>query len=134
MAIDHLCPRDDEYLSPAEIVDRLKREFRFVTVDKERGYQGVVDLIAWLEELKIRGKTAGPVPIDEQIALYEAMKDEVLDVIITDDEHPGDAVLSTSLQPSQRISFGYYSANNQEASRPLLERCATALNYELCEE
>jgi len=134
MAIDHLCPQDDEFLSPTEIVDRFKREFRFVKVDRERGRQGIVELIARLRKLKLQGKSAGPVPIDEQIAWYEAIKDEVLDVVITDDEHPGDAVLSTSLQPSERVSFGYYSANNQEASRLLLQRCAKALGYAICDE
>ena len=109
------------YLEPDEIVERLREEFAYCEADREQGMDDVGDIIAKLIDLRAPQEI-----IDEQIAGRERS----YRVTIADDSASDDD-LSFIAQPGVGPLIGYYSAQHEQAMRPLLERRAAALNYRI---
>jgi len=115
-------PLDDtSYLTPDEIVTRLKDEFGHCTADRDEGDNVVGDTIAKLIELNAPQEI-----IDQQIAAQSGS----IAVVIADDTSSDD-YLQFTVKPNEGILIGYFSGQHEDATRPLLERCATVLNYRI---
>ena len=112
-------PHDDtSYLSPDDIVARLRDEFAHVDADRDEGDNIVGDTIAKLIELNAPQEI-----IDQQIAAQSRS----IAVVIADNTTTDD-YLQFTVKPSEGILIGYFSAQHETATRPLLDRCAQALN------
>ena len=131
MADDILLPEDEEtYLEPAEVIERLRREFSYVNVDKEKGRECVLEGISRLEDLTSEGE--GPAGIDLQLEYLREGVDDSYYVRVADDPTSKYAFLATSLVPNQPLVFGYgveHWRERQDASRGLLEKMAEVLGY-----
>lgn len=112
-------PDGQPHLSPAEIARRLDEEFFFCDVDREQGQDDVGDMLAKLIQLN-----APPSLIDE---IASGRKDS-LRITISDEEWSDDG-LSFFVRPGDGFLIGYHSAHHEEATNPLLLRCAQALGY-----
>jgi hypothetical protein len=109
------------YLEPKELARRLRDEFAFCAVDAEQGRDDVGDMLAKLIELK------APQAMIEEVT---AGREQSLRVTVADDM-ASDKYLSFIVRPNDGLLIGYYSAQHEAASKPLLERCAQALSYEI---
>ena len=115
-------PIDDQsYLAPSDVVERLREEFGFVEADQDEGDNIVGDTIAKLIELNAPQEI-----IDQQ----RAAQSRSISVVITD-ELTADDFLRFTVKPDEGILIGYSSGQHEAAVRPLVERCATALNYRI---
>lgn len=115
-------PQDGRpYLEPETIVRRLREEFVYCDADAEQGSDSVGDMIAKLLELR------APQEIIDQAM---AGRDRSVNVIIADDMASED-YLNFTVQPNVGPFIGYYSAQHEAATRPLLERCAEVLGYKI---
>jgi hypothetical protein len=109
------------YLDPEEVVRRLRDEFVHCEADADAGADITGDMIAKLIELKAPQEI-----IDAAVAGRErALRITVADDAATDD------YLSFVVQPDEGPFIGYYSAQHEAATRPLLERCARTLGYKI---
>jgi hypothetical protein len=133
MAHNKLSPDDDEFLTPMEVIRRLKNEFRFVQADKDKGKADLQERIWYLQELKSEGKNPFGMSIDKQIALHEERLDSAVNITFSDDAQFEKGVLNTTLVPDEPIFFGYTSRSHEEACWPLVQRCAKVLGYEIVE-
>lgn len=115
-------PRDGQpYLDPEQVARRLQEEFSCCEVDADQGQDDVGDMLAKLIELK-----APQSIIDEVVA----GRDRALRVTISDDTS-SESYLSFIVRPDDGPLIGYHSAQHEEASRSLVERCAVVLGYEI---
>ncbi|HUE71364.1 MAG TPA: hypothetical protein VMP01_10810 [Pirellulaceae bacterium] len=103
------------------MVHRLREEFAFCDADAEQGADDVGDMIAKLIELK-----APQAIIDAAVAGRERS----YSVTVADDMASED-FLSFIVRPGEGPLIGYQSRQHEAAVRPLLDRCARALNYEI---
>jgi hypothetical protein len=128
MAADWLvCPDEDIPLKPKEVIRRLRKEFRYVKTSKKKGLeeiQGQIDFLARFKGKRARDKKNR---IDE----LESYKTEAYWVVFGDDPESKQSYLCTVVTPEDRLFFGYSSASHERAAKPLLERCAKALSYEI---
>ncbi len=108
------------YLDPEEVVRRLQGEFDYVSVDREEGSEVVSGIIAKLVELNAPQEI-----IDTQLA----GQSQALQIVIADDP-TSDVHLKFTVKPNDGIFIGYFSWDHEQATRPLLERCARVLNYQ----
>lgn len=109
------------YLTTEEIVIRLKEEFAYCTADRDEGDNIVGDTIAKLIELDAPQEI-----IDQQIAAQSG----AIEVVVADDMSSDD-YLQFIVKPNDGILIGYFSGQHQDATQPLLDRCARALNYRI---
>ena len=112
---------DADFLAPEEVATRLQEEFAYVDVDREQGKDIVGDTIAKLIELRAPQEI-----IDEQ----RAAQAEAIWMVVADDSTSDDD-LQFTVKPNEGILIGYSSAQHEEATRTLLDRCAAALNYQI---
>jgi hypothetical protein len=117
-----LAPRPGRpYLSPREIVRRLREEFAYVEPDREAGADHLGDMI-------VRFLHAGaPLEIVEK---HRRAQEQAVRIVIAD-EPTGDAYLDFVAMPDEGLFIGYESAEHEESARALLRRCAGALGYEI---
>lgn len=117
-----LKPHDNEaYLMPDEIVARLKGEFTHCTASRDEGDDIVGDTIAKLIELKAPQEI-----IDQQIAAQAYS----IAVVVAVDASSDDS-LQFTVKPNEGILIGYFSGQHEDATRTLLDRCASVLNYRI---
>lgn len=109
------------YLDPEEVARRLTEEFADCDVDAGQGADDVGDMLAKLIELK-----APQAVIDE----VTTGRERALRITIADDR-AADNRLSFIVRPNDGLLIGYHSAQHEAATRPLLDRCAAALGYEI---
>jgi hypothetical protein len=109
------------YLDPEEIARRLREEFASCEVDAEQGQEDVREMLAKLREMR------APKAVIDQVA---AGRDRSLRITVADESGSDDS-LSFMVRPDDAILIGYFSAEHQTATRPLVERCALALGYEV---
>ncbi len=109
------------HLEPKEIARRLRDEFASCEVDAEQGVDDVGDMLAKLIELK------APQAIIDEVA---AGRERSLRITIADDM-ASDNYLSFIVRPNDGLLIGYYSAQHELATRPLVERCAKVLGYKI---
>ena len=109
------------YLDPREVATRLQEEFSCCDIDAEQGMDDAGDMLAKLIELK------APQAIIDEVS---AGREHSLRVTVADD-NASDNYLSFLVRPNNGLLIGYYSATHERTCRPMLERCATALNYQI---
>jgi hypothetical protein len=129
MAFNRLYPKEGgRYLSPTEVIEKLKQEFAHVEVDAAKGEVHILNMIAQL----IRMQDFSPPPASpEDIERLRSVKNEARYVTVMSESMDQDAYLTTCIIPGEMLFFDYSSARHEIISRPLLERIAAALNYEI---
>ena len=129
MAGNTLVPEDGYFKPVAELLDRLRREFGDkITIDKTKGRESVLGSVAYMKRLRDRGN---PRYSDEDIAELESKADESYWVCIYDPDVSREWNMITTLVPDEDIVVGYSSPEEQDAVRPLLERFARAIEYDI---
>ena len=119
MAFIKLWPRDDDGALPVlEVVDRLREEFEFVSVDTEAGRDHVGDMIA----ATLSFPDTLPWKAD-RLAELKAMQEAALYVSFGDDL---DVVAGSCVLPGEPLFFGNLDEVDGPA-RSLVERAAKAL-------
>jgi hypothetical protein len=125
MAFVKLFPFEgNDYLSPVEIIERLKLEFEYVEVDEEAGQGYIGDMIARI--LRMPDSLPGK---QERLDELQEARQQAVFVAFGDD--PGIAA-SSCLKPESEIFFGSPDEVDGPA-RALVERAAEALSYEVFE-
>lgn len=125
-----LYPEDDCYLDVEEVIARLKDEFAYVVVDADKGAASIDNAIDYYRSRKQNASDS-----DEH---FDAIIDELKSnrsycrlLILADKEDYGDAYLTTLVEPSKPLFFGFSSAGHEEAAMPMVQRCASILEYEV---
>ncbi len=85
-----------EYLSPSEVVSRLRGEFRYVEVDLQQGDEHVKSMV---EQLTRMQDLEPPPASSEEIERLKAARGQALFVCIFDEPQSEDAVLTTEVDP-----------------------------------
>lgn len=111
------------YLLPEEIVQRLRMAFIYVDASRSRGAESIERSIQYMRQ-------SGAFS-DEEIARLRNIKDRAIEVIVADELAPGLAYLAVVIEPDEKLFFSYESRSHEEATKPLLERIATVLDYDL---
>ena len=123
MAYIKLYPHEGApWLDNQDVIERLRDEFECVEVDAEQGRDHVADMIA----ATLRFSDAMPGK-QERIEELQRLQDVSVFVCFGDDF--GDAA-TCCLMPESELFFGSPDEVDGDA-RPLVERCARALNYVL---
>lgn len=132
-----LSPRfDQSWLTPDEVVERLREEFRFVQADREAGADHVGDMIAALLRMKAgrqRGRDASheSSEIDRVIARLELVRDDAMAMSVSDDPASEFEQLEFAIVPGEPILIGYSCRQHEDAGTLLAKRVAAALNYDV---
>jgi hypothetical protein len=109
------------YLDPEEVARRLADEFAYCDVDAAQGADDVGDMLAKLIELQ------APQAVIDEVA---ASRERALRITIADNS-ASDDYLRFIVRPNDGLLIGYHSAQHEAATKPLLDRCAAALSYEI---
>jgi len=109
-------------LDPGEVVRRLRREFDAVVADREAGVRHIDQMIAQFRRMGLPS---------EVIEGHRGMREQAIEVIVTDDPASEVAYLKFVAMPGEGLFIGYHSGGHEDAARPLLERCARALGYRI---
>lgn len=112
-----------QYLLPEEIVQRLRKAFKYVDASRSRGAESIEQSIQYM-------RRSGAFS-DEEIVRLRNIKDRAIEVIVADELTPGLAYLSMVIEPDEKLFFSYESRSHEEAAKPLLERIARLLDYDL---
>jgi hypothetical protein len=122
-----LTPKANQpYLTPKEVVGRLRRAFKYVDASASRGAKSIDQSIEYMLSAQ---KTGAPFT-DEEIERLRSVRRKSIDIIIADASEP-DVVLSVLVEPDERLFFGYESGEHEDVARPLLERIAKVLDYKI---
>ena len=111
------------YLLPEEIVRRLRLAFKHVDASQSRAVESIEQSIQYM-----RGSGAFS---DEEIDRLRGMTDRAIDVIVADESPPGLGYLTVLIEPDEKLFFDYESQSHEKAAKPLLERIARLLDYDL---
>lgn len=127
-----LFPDKGNFLTPAEVVDRLTRAFRFVRVDEQAGRLAALKKAAWMEREPPAGFPRSP-ESEAQAKAYAsrlrgAKPGETLSVDLGDDEND---LRSIYVYPDAAILMSYESDEVQQAWTARAARCARVLGYVL---
>lgn len=124
-----LRPKSGEVLPPSEVVRRLREAFPYVRVDAEEGLRRARATAAWIE-----ARPAAVFSGNHAKALKFAEKLKSLplgeSLAIEFGDEPS-RTLRFVIMPGEVVQFGYRSADDERALRPLVERCANALDCEI---
>lgn len=119
------------YLRPQVVIARLEREFAYVETSEEVGRQHVAQLIRELPKVKKWGQ----ITVDRKYLEHlHKVRDEAVFIYFGDNPGSEDAILSTAVIPGNPLVVDFSSPEHRRATRPLLERCANVLGYEIVEE
>jgi hypothetical protein len=120
-------PKSGLFLPLDEVVTRLKREFRIVEASQEEAQSMIDGMLEYGRWLQSRGvKEGAPVT-----ANLRQVRDSSLMVAVADRKRYGREYLSFLLKPDQGIFVDYEDGHHEKAAKPLLERVARALQYEI---
>jgi len=129
MAFNRLVPKEGgRYLPPGEVIERLQQEFAQVDVDIAKGEVHVLNMIAQLTRMQ---DFSPPPASSEDIERLRSAKNEARYVTVMGESKDQDAYLTTCIIPGETLFFDYSSARHEMMARPLLERIAAALDYEI---
>jgi hypothetical protein len=133
MSADRLVPQtfedvDEEFLAPDEIIRRLRAEFPVVEIDKDAAIEMIQERLDYAERKIARGDDPYPETEEKLARLRSGINDAYL-VSLADDPKTKTKYLQTVVMPCEPLFFGYTSDKHQQASKPLLKRCAKALDY-----
>jgi hypothetical protein len=129
MAHRKLFPKPgNHYLSPPEVIARLRSHFKHVQIDPQRGEAHVNKMLDQLTRMQF----LTPPPVTpEEIKHLRSLRGEPVFVLFADNPARGDACLTATIIPGEPLFFGFSSANHEEAVLALLERCAMVLGYNI---
>ncbi|MBX9790208.1 MAG: hypothetical protein K2Y37_14925 [Pirellulales bacterium] len=114
-------PPPGNYHDPFVVVERLRDEFAGCEADAAAGADAVGDMIAKFIELK------APQAIIEEAANGR----ERAYLVTVADDMASDNCLTFLVRPGAFILIGFHSAQHEAATKPLAERCARALGYQI---
>jgi hypothetical protein len=112
-----------QYLLPEEIVRRFRMTFKYVDASESRAVESIQESIQYM-------RRSGAFS-DAEIARLRSIKDRAIDVIVADELAPDLAYLVVLIEPDEKLFFSYESRSHEKAAKPLLERIATVLDYNL---
>ena len=115
------------YLSPRGVVARLVSEFPSVTSSEEEGRRYVRGLIERL--LAIR--QSGDIPIDNEYLERLTRAESGAIYVYFEDWSSTNVHLGMVVIPGEPLFFTYTSGAQEQATHPLLVRCAKVLDYEI---
>ena len=115
------------YLAPEEVVRRLQDTFKYVDASASRGTASIEQDIEYM----VSAQQSGAPYTDEEIERLRGVKDKAIDVIVADESRADLAYLSVLIEPDEKLFFGYESGEHEDAAKPLLERIAEVLEYEI---
>jgi hypothetical protein len=124
-----LLPKSGTFHSPETVIELLAREFAHVRVDRERAMGELRRHIHWIENANpsiFLGRH--PEALAQAEKLKRAQSEDVLWIEFGDNPI---CCRSLVLWPGSSVSFGYADDNDERLARPILERCAAALQCEL---
>ena len=122
-----LTPKADQpYLSPKEVVRRLRRAFKYVDASPSRGAKSIDEGIEYM----LGAQQTGASFTNEEIESSRSVRNKSFDITVADASAP-DVILSVLVKPNERLFFGYESGEHEDAARPLLERIAKVLDYKI---
>ena len=122
-----LTPKADQpYLTPKEVVRRLRKAFKYVDASASRGAKSIDEGIAYM----LGAQQTGASFTNEEIERSRSVRNKSIDIIVADESAP-DVVLSVLVEPNERLFFGYESGEHEDAAKPLLERIAKVLDYKI---
>jgi hypothetical protein len=116
----------------ADVVRCLRREFAYVHTDPDEGSRRAVALADWIEARPpwiFLGKHEAWLDRAKQLRSLRA--GEALGITFGDD--PGGPTLHALILPGDVIKFGYASEEEARRLRPLVDRCARALDSDCVE-
>ena len=118
------------YLSPSVVMQRLEREFAYVESDPEQGRRYILELLLQLLATRQPASVA-----TDNVYLDRLATDQISALFVCFGDDPGSetALLSTFLIPDEPLIFDFVPDAHEPIIRPLLIRCATALDYEIAE-
>ena len=119
-----LIPRAGSLAPPDEVARLLANEFAFVAVDADAGLQRARDMADWIERSPERiflGRHQEAMATAAR--LKQLKRGEALVIEFGDDAR---RTLRVAVIPGESIKFGYGSAEEEQACRGLVERCARA--------
>ena len=109
------------FLPQAEVVVRLIRAFPIHEIDQKKGAIVADQMIAQLERMNAPSGV---------IDSYRSRKGRAISVYVSDDGSEN-RFLYFTLWPEERIFISYHSEQHESESRPLLERLAQMLDYQV---
>jgi len=115
------------YLSPRVVVARLQSEFPYVASSEEDGRRYVRGIIRQLQAIK---QTGDPRIDSEYLDRLERAQNGAIYVYF-EDWSSETVYLGTVVIPGEPLFFNYSSSAQEQAARPLLLRCAAALDYDV---
>jgi hypothetical protein len=111
----------ERFLTPVEIVRRLKGEFAFVDADAEAGQRDVAQMIRQFERMKT------PLAVIQE---HRALQAAAIHLVVADTPDFIDEYLSFASLSGKGLFIDYHSRHHVEAASPLLQRCCSVLGYE----
>ena len=114
------------YLTPKEVVRRLREAFRYVDASASRGAKAIDDGIEYM----LAAQQTGAPFTNEEIERSRSVRNKSIDIIVADASAPN-VILSVLIEPNERLFFGYESGEHEDAAKPLLERIARVLDYKI---
>jgi hypothetical protein len=117
------------YLSPRGVVARLVSEFPSVTSSEEEGRRYVRGLIERLQAIR----QSGDIPIDKEYLERLTRAESGAIYVYFEDWSSANAYLGMVVIPGEPLFFTYSSSTQEQATHPLLVRCARVLDYEIVE-
>ena len=123
-----LRPKNGRYLSVEEVIRRLQQEFLVVEVSREQALAQIDGMLKYGEQLAARG-------LQESEAVSKRLREvrggSVMIGLADKKRFFGKAYLSFLLKPGDPILIDYESGRHEDAAKPLRERIASALGYEI---
>ena len=124
-----LRPRSGNFPSATEIAARLATEFAYVKTDADEGMKRARERAEWIERAPERVFLGRHKEALEGAArLKNLAPGEALAIEFGDDSKSMKRIV---VIPGEPINFGYASKDDEAASKPLVERCARALDCEV---
>lgn len=124
------------FLSPDEVLERLRDEFRCVEADREAGADHVGDMIAALLRMKagqerrpVQYRTHDVAELDRTIARLEQVREQAISVSVGDDSATEFGQVNFAIVPEEPLLIGYSCRQHEDVATGLSNRIATVLNY-----
>jgi hypothetical protein len=118
-----LSPRSGSpFLTPEEVVRRLRAAFPSVHVDPERGAAGVDAQLAHMRRIAGPGQPFSTAEVEEK----QRNRGRAVHVAVTD----AGVTLATVVEVDEGLFFAYESAAEEGSAVRLVERMAEALGYD----
>jgi hypothetical protein len=123
-----LQPKSGALPSLQDIIEALHREFRYVRVDREIALRRARAHAIWIRNASPQVFLGRHAQALAHAAMLEAITSDLV-LWIEFGDGPG-STRDFSLWPGESIKFGYRDADDEKLGRPMIDRCARALDCE----